>query len=894
MNNHSFENGTIIFSEPHAQTAFLREILQNNPILTGVHVLSLDSHLKGMDAKRVDPIRFYVDCALLFREMKNEMEVLSKMLEFPQTVKEITDFVLELTDWDIAVESLPEDTKKNRDLKKLLMAAMSLENPHKGLRVVFEKFRISDEVKRCVIHPSNESLLTFSRYQDLMEKGARMLDREPRTPDLKLKFAGNPRLQAQGVAQYIALSPMRYDRQSIVCLDPATDIPLLKVSFDRYGIPYSIFSESFRQPEADLFINLLRFADSGLIEDWKSVLDNPLIQVEHTHDLVRYIDAFEIMTEDLRFPLTSVKQALSESRLWGHAEKKTYQEMEDKAEIARKSMVPLFTSLMECLTMNWRAKAERIYALFVSICRNNESSEEAILAIKRILEVSLPILENHPQASDFLIYQVDATRERIHAIPKGVLITDLGHYNVSGKDRVFVISASQKNFPQFSTVRGLFDENYRSLTGLPSLEQRYKHHMDQVNGLFTYADEMIFSWATGNFEGKSNELSFEIKDACQGVRAESWQLTEEFGRPRREPSLTSRTAQRLFFKENTIVGSVSSIERFFRCPYMYYFASGIGLRKKPNAKIEVNIVGTLMHAIFEETVKTRGKDYAKLSEQEISQIAQPFFDDLKNMYPKQTDKVEMMRRRMIAQLMKTFAFLRAMELDTAFIPISAEYSYEMVRSIDETRMLRLNGSIDRIDTTADQVRIMDYKSSSKKLEETKVLTGQQLQLMTYLHVASMELGKRPAGAFYISLQQPSIPAPAVTIDYRKAEIDELYEDAWEIERLKRLRLEGWAFGNPANLDFNAKYIKTLYKDKDDILSINKRSAYQFDLVVKALDELYKQFGIRLTQGDISRNCVKDACGYCDYRRLCQFNGKPVAIKNRTTIPSLKGEPTDHE
>jgi ATP-dependent helicase/nuclease subunit B len=893
MNNLSFENGTIIFSEPHAQSALIREILRRKPILTGVRILSLDNYLKSKESSTTDASTFFCEVANVCVTLKNDMEVLGNMLDFPQTIQEIADFAMEMTDWKINARDLPADTPKNRDLKHILAKIMDLDNPKKVLVRAFDQILLENDAKSFSIFASDESLLTSTRYDALLKQGAHRIEHEVFNSTKSLRHAGNARIQALGVAQYIANDSIAYSDQMIVTLNPTSDIPVLKANFERCDIPYTILSKSFVMAESDFFKNLLLFMETRDLKYWVSLLESSLVRYPYTHDLVKYVKDFGIAIDQLQKPLNHVAVALTNCKLWGNQEKETYSDMETKAEEARKLVEPLLHEALGCVGLDWKHRVEKSFSLLVSLCAEDTSSTDNLLQIKRILEKCVKNLEFHPKATDFLLYQTDKARERKKASLNGVVITDLAHFHIPAMKRIFVLSANQTNFPQFATYSGLFDENYRTLTPLPDLSKRYAYHMERITELHHLSPKIIFSWTTGNYEGKSGDLSFEIKDICGKATSELWPVAEEYGKAKPEPILALDIAKQLFFKGIELRGSVSSIEKFFRCPYQYFFASGIYLRKKPNAKIEVNVVGTLMHAIFETSVKAYQKDYANLERMEVGSIAKPYFDDLRNIYPMQADQVRMMEARMLNQLMKTLAFLKAMESETSFVPEAAEFRYAHPIKLNTGIELTLIGSIDRFDTTVSHVRVMDYKSSDKSLETKKVLTGQQLQLLTYLWIASQEIEKKAMGAYYISLKQPNTTVSACSLALGKGEVNELGIEEWTLEKQKKSKLKGWTFDDPKTLDYHGRFITSI-AEKNQVVSVRTGSAYSFELVIRALEELYNDFGSRLSKGDISRKCVKDACKYCDYKRICQFSRKPIDIKNRTTLSSLMEGAAENE
>ena len=64
-------------------------------------------------------------------------------------------------------------------------------------------------------------------------------------------------------------------------------------------------------------------------------------------------------------------------------------------------------------------------------------------------------------------------------------------------------------------------------------------------------------------------------------------------------------------------GSISSFETYFQCPYAYFLKSGLRLSKGSLTTVNAAIVGTIQHALLEQSIQTWGKDYAKLNETEM-------------------------------------------------------------------------------------------------------------------------------------------------------------------------------------------------------------------------------------------------------------------------------------
>ena len=167
MNNHSFENGTIIFSEPHAQPALIRNILEKTPVLAGVQTISLANYLRSLESSTKDPTAFFCETARICDEMKDELEVLGSMLAFPQTIKEITDFMLELDAYDVDLDGLPESTPKERDVKKCLQRLSQSDLPGKTVRSAFDRLLAQTNHRPIYLSNSDEDHLTAKYYRQI-------------------------------------------------------------------------------------------------------------------------------------------------------------------------------------------------------------------------------------------------------------------------------------------------------------------------------------------------------------------------------------------------------------------------------------------------------------------------------------------------------------------------------------------------------------------------------------------------------------------------------------------------------------------------------------------------------------------------------------------------------
>jgi ATP-dependent helicase/nuclease subunit B len=437
---------------------------------------------------------------------------------------------------------------------------------------------------------------------------------------------------------------------------------------------------------------------------------------------------------------------------------------------------------------------------------------------------------------------------------------------------------SQRSFPGFSTKTGLFDEDYLSKTPLPSLKDRLYFHMTYVEKIFTRFENLIFSYASGDYEGKGVSPAYQVEMFAHkhNIPLKMWPLVLHGKTVTRDYHLDAEISQKLFFNEQQLGGSVSSFERFFQCPYQYYFQSGLKLNKLQSFELNSAFVGTIQHAIFENLAKDKPKQYPKTTKEDLSMLLDASFKDLHLLYPKSAKRWEIVQARMQENLMITFDRLNPMEEDTDFTVTHQEYKFEHPWPTHHDISIALRGIIDRIDMTTSAFRIVDYKSSAKHLKTSNVLGGLQLQLLTYLIITSKLFDKTPVGAFYLSMRNLDVSIPRYK--FVKKDYFEFDSDLSEAEIIKKHRLTGWFFVEKALMFRSKDFVQGLINDQ----KVAKRNKYDLLKVEELFTEIYSYLVNELSLGQIQRRPTENACKYCDYASICWYKGKvydPLTISD---------------
>ena len=206
-------------------------------------------------------------------------------------------------------------------------------------------------------------------------------------------------------------------------------------------------------------------------------------------------------------------------------------------------------------------------------------------------------------------------------------------------------------------------------------------------------------------------------------------------------------------------------------------------------------------------------------------------------------------------------------------------------ALSEGEKMKLKGRIDRIDTCQDKehvyVKVIDYKSGSKRFDLAALYYGLQLQLVVYMNVAAEMERKNhpdkevvPAALLYYHVSDPLIRVQ-----------EELTEEEINQEILKELRTTGIVSEDEkvvSLLDKNftdKSLVVPVERKKDGSFSVRSSTIARedYETVSQFVNYKIRQFGREILEGNVEINpCEqggKQSCTYCAYRGVCDFEEK---------------------
>ncbi len=346
--------------------------------------------------------------------------------------------------------------------------------------------------------------------------------------------------------------------------------------------------------------------------------------------------------------------------------------------------------------------------------------------------------------------------------------------------------------------------------------------------------------------------------------------------------------------------SVSKLEKFTSCPFKFYMEYILRAKEKEVYALRNNDIGTLAHRImeaFSKYINDGGISWENTDKEYTDAFVDSHIGDF--IREMNTDIFESNRNAAILEKIKEaskYALWANVEQVKAsrFKPENFEISFGRYNSaipaieieIDEGRILKLNGVIDRVDKMMNEkgsvyVKIVDYKSSNKKLDINKIYKGLQLQLVLYMNSLVSQGKAKAGGMFYFEVNEPKL------IEEEKINLSA------EDSMLKRLALNGM-YDESIEKELDSAYYEGTKGRNKEIVKIlrdisekesEKLTADKMNELLKFSREIVKDIGSEMAKGNIEISPYKygseeDSCKFCPYGRVCDFeNGDKSKLRN---------------
>ncbi|QFP79583.1 PD-(D/E)XK nuclease family protein [Latilactobacillus graminis] len=231
--------------------------------------------------------------------------------------------------------------------------------------------------------------------------------------------------------------------------------------------------------------------------------------------------------------------------------------------------------------------------------------------------------------------------------------------------------------------------------------------------------------------------------------------------------------------------SISKLEEFYQNQYAYFLKYGLKLNERPIFELTPANTGDFYHQVLDQFIKLIQAQRLVLSNLDNHQIDALTDEILQKAYEQPEFKILNKSARMgyirqqLSQTIKRVSqTLRDQSQRTNLQPLATEVLFGQVGAqqglaglefeLSNQRRIKVRGKIDRIDqlilNNQAYLGIVDYKSSQHSFNFRDAYYGLALQMLTYLETVLQDQAAilpthrqiKPAGAFYLHLQNPTL------------------------------------------------------------------------------------------------------------------------------------------
>ncbi|MEG0640993.1 MAG: helicase-exonuclease AddAB subunit AddB [Clostridium sp.] len=341
--------------------------------------------------------------------------------------------------------------------------------------------------------------------------------------------------------------------------------------------------------------------------------------------------------------------------------------------------------------------------------------------------------------------------------------------------------------------------------------------------------------------------------------------------------------------------SVSQLETYSKCPFSYFVKYGLKGQGRREFGFKALEVGNFMHKVledFSEVIKKEGEDMRDLSREWILDAVNIIVDEMLSSLPEyvlnSSSRYKFLSERLKRLIVNAIWVITEHIKAGEFEAIGYEEGFgpkdtfpPIIIELESGEKVELVGKIDRLDEAningEKYIRIVDYKSSKKKVSLSDIYYGLQMQLLVYLDAILESYEKKdiksyPGGIFYFKLDEPMI-----SCDTNVSE-DEAKDMMLEEFRMEGLLLKDMnlALAMDKSLTSKSKIVPIgIKKDGEFTANTNAVTLDDFNILREYVKGLIGKLCTRMLSGEIEINPYKDKdetpCEWCEYSSICQFD-----------------------
>lgn len=496
---------------------------------------------------------------------------------------------------------------------------------------------------------------------------------------------------------------------------------------------------------------------------------------------------------------------------------------------------------------------------------------------------------------------------------------------------VFVIGAQQGIFPQLPTNKGAFSNTQRKQLISKGLHihddierAALKEKFVAYSALTATSEKLFVSYFTHSIDGNtqqpssiisevknifpevpdtsytdiSNENMLLSKKIAFNVCAKHWDETSELANTLKKyfydckdytdqikliennkqlssEQLLSEDNLNTLFKKNLKL-SASQIEKFYLCKFQYFCRYILKAKARNKASLNAIEYGNVMHFILEKVLSSHPSN-ENLPEL-ISIYLREYVDTHMGGFENKTARFKYLYEQLESTAQNLITHILKELSQSEFKPVSYELEIKENANVKPLTLqmptgeyINIEGKIDRVDMMEHNgvkyLRIVDYKTGTKKFKLSDVLEGLNMQMLLYLAALTQNKSDNivPAGVLYM-------PSSLPIINVGHDETQKITNKQMEKFKMNGVVLDDSEIVQAMENEANGVFIPAVMENGQLKKSEALISLSNMGKLLKKVESLVIDMVRTMQNGDISADPAKqytfDVCDVCDYAAAC--------------------------
>lgn len=447
----------------------------------------------------------------------------------------------------------------------------------------------------------------------------------------------------------------------------------------------------------------------------------------------------------------------------------------------------------------------------------------------------------------------------------------------------------------------------RSLLGPDGGETRPSYMTQRVERMFNLREQPgDMTRARLSAPGPAMELAVRGGREALAWFAADPQAAQRLQRLRESAALTRgrlrREAVRALYGDKLYL-TASRIDEFASCKFQYFLRYGLKARPRQAAAFSPPEQGTFFHYLLEHVARevnglggfaaVDDETTAAMTRKYVEQYVREELNDFREKSPRFIYLFRRLTEEAVRIVLDTAGELRRSD----FRPLDFELNFSQAKGMPPVTLgsgdgaLVLTGVADRVDGWEHNgklyLRVMDYKSGTKKFSLSDVWYGMGLQMLLYLF--SLEKNGRerygkeivPAGVLYVPARDALLSAKE-----RLSDREILAEKTKNLRRSGLLLDDGEVLSAMEHGGF--QYLPVSVNREGERTGDALATAEQLSHLAAYVEKLLTGMAEELRRGDIAadpwyKNDNENTCLTCDYFDACHFDGKSEPWRYRSSL-----------